>query len=344
MNRTLKAGVIGLGFMGRSHIAHLEKLPYVQVVAIADAEPARLENEATVSGNIKLPAPSLDFKSVQRFRDGRDLIAQADVDFVDICLPTDLHAELTILAAEAGRHILVEKPMALTSQEAQRMVDAAQRNGVELMVAQCVRFWPEYQYLKETVTSGRLGKLLKAEFTRRSSAPVWAWQRWMMDARRSGGAALDLHIHDVDFVNHLLGTPVQLYATGARTPVTGGYDVITSMYTYADGASVTIDGGWYAAPSFGFGATYLAVFEGGIVRYNGTAQPTLMVYRNEGGAPEVPDVAGDAYYNEIEFFTKCLAEGRSPATFLPASSSLQSLRLVEAEIRSIEAGAPVKMA
>jgi predicted dehydrogenase len=343
MTRTLKAGVIGLGFMGRTHIANLEKMPNVEVVAIADAEPARRANDAPVAGNIKLPAPTVDFTRLQQFSDGRDLIAQADVDFVSICLPTNLHAEFAILAAESGRHVVVEKPMALSTQEAQRMVDAAHRNHVELMVAQCVRFWPEFTFLRDAVKDGRMGKLLNAEFTRRSSQPVWSWQRWMNDASRSGGAILDLHIHDVDFMNHMLGMPAQVYATGTRTAVTGGYDLVSALFSYPNGVSVRIEGGWYFTPAFGFNAAFQGVFEKGIIRYNGAASPHLTVLRNDSAEVETPETTGDAYYNELEFFVNCLLEGKSAASFLPPESSMQSLQLVEAEIASMESGKPVQM-
>jgi predicted dehydrogenase len=220
------------------------------------------------------------------------------------------------------------------------MVEAAKRNGVELMVAQCLRFWPEYVYLKETVDSGRMGKLVKAEFVRRAAKPVWTWDGWMTDAVRSGGAMLDLHVHDVDYVNYLLGKPSRLYARALKTPATGGYDLVSALYTYEGGPEVLVDASWYQATTFDFRASYLAVFEEGLLHFDSTRKPTLHEHRVGQEVKEV-SLEGDAYYRELEFFVNCLIEGRSPATVVAPESARQSLELIEAERRSAEAGQPV---
>jgi predicted dehydrogenase len=339
--RRLRAGVIGLGFMGRHHVSQLETLPEVEVVAIADVEPARRHNKASISGNISLPSPDTDFSTLQVFDDGRELIKQADVDFVDVCAPSYLHAELAVLAAEAGRHIITEKPMALTSADADRMIAAAHDNRVELMAAQCVRFWPEYTYLREMVETGHLGRLLRSDFARRSAQPAWSWQGWMNDARRSGGAIFDLHIHDVDFVNYLLGLPVQVYATGVRTAASGGYDLISALFTYDEGPVVSIDAGWYLTPAYRFNSSFQAVFEGGIVRYDGMSRPTLSVFYNDRAEPDNPAVSGDAYFLELAYFTGRLAAAERGASAHPPESSRQSVFLVECEIASIERGTTI---
>jgi predicted dehydrogenase len=339
--RRLRAGVIGLGFMGRHHIVQLEKLPQVELVAVADKEPARRHNKATISGNISLPSPDTDFSTLQVFDDGQELIRQADVDFVDVCAPSYLHAELAVLAAEGGRHIITEKPMALTSADADRMIAAARHNCVELMVAQCVRFWPEYVYLRETVDAGRLGRLLRADFARRSAQPVWSWQGWMNDARRSGGAIFDLHIHDVDFVNHLLGLPAQVYATGVRTAASGGYDLISAIFTYDKGPAVSIDAGWYLTPAYRFNSSFQAVFEEGIVRYDGMSRPTLSIFYNDRAEPDIPTLSGDPYFLELAYFIGRLAAAERGLSAHPPESSRQSVYLVECEIASIESGVTV---
>ncbi len=338
MKDEIRVGVIGLGFMGRAHVANYERLAKAKIVAVADADPARRAGRADVVGNIEVPLPALNVSEYQVFADGKDLIEEADVDLVDICLPTYLHAEFAERAANAGRHVVVEKPMALSSAQCTRMIEAAQRNGVELMVAQCLRFWPEYQYLKQAIDSGRLGKLMKAEFVRRSARPIWTWDGWMVDAERSGGAMLDLHVHDVDFVNYALGKPGRLYARAIRTDVTGGYDLVSALYSYDDGPEVLVDAAWYKPESFAFRASYLAVFENGLLHFDGSAKPSLHLHRT-GEEPEGISLEGDAYYRELEFFVDCLIEGRSPSEVIPPESARQSIELVEAERRSSEAGA-----
>ncbi|OQA47114.1 MAG: Inositol 2-dehydrogenase [Chloroflexi bacterium ADurb.Bin325] len=332
--RRLRGGMIGLGFMGRHHVGQYEKLPQVELVAIADADPVRLHNKATIEGNIDLPQPKINFAALQAFADGRDLIAQADVDFVDIATPSYLHAEMAVLAAEAGRHILVEKPMALNSADAERMIAAARANNVRLMVAQVVRFWPEYLYLKEVYTSKRLGRLMHAEFIRRGSRPRWSWRKWMSEVEHSGGAPFDLHIHDVDYVHYLLGEPQKITARHIVSPGSTGHDIMTAQFEYPDGLTVAVDGGWYAPARYGFYSAYEAVFEQGIVRYHGGAQPTLTVMRNDTDEVETPSVSGDPYEAEILFFVRALQDGSDPAEQHPPESSLAAVRLIERELAS----------
>jgi predicted dehydrogenase len=264
------------------------------------------------------------------------------VDFVDICTPSDLHAEMAILAAQAGRHVVVEKPMALSSADAQRMAAAAHAASVNLMVAQVVRFWPEYLYLRDTIASGRLGRLMAAEFVRRGSRPRWSARDWFSDVKRSGGAIFDLHVHDVDFVNYLLGAPCAIQAAGVRSPEATGHDLVAARFTYPEGLSVTVDGGWYAPGNYGFYARYEAVFEKGVVRYHGGMQPTLTVMRND-DTVETPAVSGDPYEAELRYFAECLLQGCNSAEQHPPESSVASLRLVEAEIQSMATGQPVRL-
>lgn len=163
----------------------------------------------------------------------------------------------------------------------------------------------------------------------------------MRDAECSGGAILDLHIHDVDFVNYLLGTPSRIYASGIRTPSTGGYDLVTALYSYDGGPEITLRCAWYSTPARRFYAGYLAVFEQGVVVYDSNAKPTLTLLRNESGEAEPLDVSGDAYFNELAFFVDTLTKGESPAAIISAESAKHSLELVELEIRSIETASPV---
>ena len=338
MKESIRVGVIGLGFMGRAHVAHYENMPNATVVAVADADPHRRQGGADVAGNIAVPLAPLDVSRYQVFADGRDLVEKADVDLVDICLPTYLHADFAVAAANAGKHVVVEKPMALSSAEAERMIAAARAKHVELMVAHCLRFWPEYVYLKELIDTKRFGKLVKAEFVRRSSKPIWTWQGWMTDAKRSGGAMLDLHIHDVDYVNYVLGRPKHLYARAIRTDATGGYDLVTSQYSYEGGPEITLDAAWYQVATYGFRATFLALFEGALVRMDSSAQPSLHLHQVGSAQPEVIELKGDAYYSELAFLVDCLLTGKSPATVIPPESAKQSIELVEAEQRSSETG------
>ncbi|MCL5998257.1 MAG: Gfo/Idh/MocA family oxidoreductase, partial [Chloroflexi bacterium] len=203
----INVGIVGMGGMGWFHASKYFLLPNVKIAAIADLSPDRLEAKNAVQINIDGDQRPVDFSTVARYGDAGDLIAQADVDVVDVCLPTDVHARYAIQALQQGRHVLCEKPMALTLEDAGAMVDAARTANRRLMIAQCIRFWPEYRFLRDCVQDGRYGKLLSLSLTRVGGQPGWSSRNWFLDPVRSGGPIHDLHIHDVDFVNYLLGKP-----------------------------------------------------------------------------------------------------------------------------------------
>jgi predicted dehydrogenase len=172
----IRIGIIGMGGMGWFHASRYFQIPGVQLAAIADCRPDRLEAQHAVQINIENKLAPPDLSGVARFSDGAALIAQAGVDVIDICLPTFLHARFAIAALKAGRHVLCEKPMALNLEDAQAMIAAAREAKRKLMIAQCIRFWPEYQYLQQTVQSGALGPLLALNLVRMGGRPQgWGW-------------------------------------------------------------------------------------------------------------------------------------------------------------------------
>jgi predicted dehydrogenase len=316
----------------------------VSVTAIADLVPERLEAKDAVQINIAGDQRPVDFSQVARYGEAADLIDQANVDVVDICLPTDLHARYAMRALQRGRHVLCEKPMALTLEDARAMVDTAQAANRLLMIAQCIRFWPEYLFLRDCVHDGRYGKLLSLTLTRVGGQPGWSSRNWFLDPARSGGPIHDLHIHDVDFVNYLLGKPQRLYCSARKTNVTGTYDIIHTVFNYDSGPQVHIHAGW-SAPQMPFLAVYDAWFERGFVRLDSRQDPALQVFEDPAkvvGLPAKYDHAYDAYYNEIAYFVKCIEQGVAPSE-CPPESACESLGLIKKAIESIETGQSVAL-
>jgi predicted dehydrogenase len=331
-----------MGVMGWFHASQYARLDGIELTAIADVDPARLEAREEVIGNITREGGSIDLESVARYTDASALIAEAGVDLVDVCLPTYLHAHYTIEALEAGRHVLCEKPMALTLEDADRMVDASERAKRRLMIAQCVRFWPEYMHLRQVVREGTYGKLLSLNMYRIGGRPVWSPENWFLDPARSGGPIRDLHIHDVDYVHSLLGAPDRVQAVGRRSEPTGSYDVIHAVYSYDTGPQVHLHAGWSMA-QVPFQAGYDAWFERGFLRYDPKHDPPLIVFDDlvhVNGHPAEYE-RGNAYYNEIAYFCACVADDAFPAE-CPPRSARGSLALIEREIASIESGETVR--
>src|SRR5262249_35078027 len=159
------------------------------------------------------------------------LLADPAVELVDICLPTDMHKPAALAALAAGKHVLVEKPIALSVADADEVIAAAERAGRLLMVGQVLRFFPEFAYIRQCRDRGHYGDLLAGHFKRVISRPNWSGDDWFADVSRTGGAVVDLHIHDSDFVQHLLGMPDEVSATGV-TSTGDQVDYLVTLYRY----------------------------------------------------------------------------------------------------------------
>jgi len=337
----VRVGIIGLGGMGSMHFGCYESIPEAEVVAVADIQKERLRaGESSVEINIGAGKAAIDPKKHRLYGTPDELIADPEIDMVDICLPTFLHAEYTIKALAAGKHVLCEKPMALSYEQCQQMLEAAEKSAGKLMIGQCLRFFPEYEYLNETVESGRFGRLLQLEMWRGGTPPDWGWDNWFMDHTRSGGFILDLHVHDADFVQYLLGRPRAVCSTGA-VGGSGGYDVVDTIYIYDEKIAVRACANMTMPKAFGFEARFLATFEKGCLRQSSSDPHHLVEITDEGSRhPELPEK--DGYREEIAYFVQCIENDELPAMVMPESSAF-SVRLAEAERESIETGRIVEL-
>lgn len=250
-------------------------------------------------------------------RDIAKVIADPTVDAVDICLPTNLHAPVAIEALRAGKHVLVEKPMAIDKDAAWQMIAQAKKQKRVLMVAQVLRFFPMYLALRELLLSGRTGKPCWAMFRRRCAAPAWA--AWMTDPEQSGGGVFDLLIHDIDLCLHLFGKPESVTATGYEA-LANGVDVITAELHYSSGLNTVITGGWHHLKSYPFSMEYTVVTENGTAEYSSLGcAPTL--YLADGGVEMLAMKEQDGYRSEIEYFLDCCRRGESPSLCPPVESA-----------------------
>ena len=329
----IRIGILGMGGMGWFHASRYFQIPGAKITAIADVRPERLESRNAVPINIENKMVPPDLSEVQRFADGDSLIARANVDVIDICLPTYLHAEYTVRALKAGRHVICEKPMALNVKDANRMIAASREAGRKLMIAQCIRFWPEYQFLQKTIHNGDFGRLLALNLQRIGGRPVgWGFENWFMDPARSGGTLYDLHIHDVDYVNAVLGAPQRLTASARQASPGAACEIIHSVFEYSDGPQVSIQAGW-SEVQIPFKAGYDAWFEKGFLRYDPGAASPLVIFDDANRLHEQPADCppGDAYLNEIQYFLDCVQLDREPLTCPPELA--RDLLLLLAQIR-----------
>jgi len=338
-----KIAIIGLGFMGTMHAQIYAQLRRARIVAVVDKQTTKAKRNLEKLG---LEAPV--FKTLE------DMLSRCAVDVVDICLPTDLHAPFARKAIAAEKHVFCEKPLALTESDGRKIAAAAKKIGVFFQVGQCIRFWPEYQAFEAFVKSGKAGKLLSLSLQRRAARPSYSVDDWLNNGKRSGGGALDLHIHDTDFIHHLLGKPDAVTSVGTKDQT--GWSHIFTTYHFKN-VAVTAEGGWNYPVIWGFQMAFQATFEQGAVEFDSGANPTLCITQGNGkkrplpyknpetgesstGAGNISSLGG--YYNELATFIACLERKRAPK-IATSDQAADSLATTLAELQSAATGRTIKL-
>ena len=329
--------------MAVAHLRAYLDVAGIEVGALCNPSGRNLDGDfSDVHGNVGTEEPvKLDMTGIATYRSLDDLLADDSIDLIDITTPTFLHHEQALAALASGKHVLCEKPMARTSQQAKEIAEAAQAAKGFFMPAMCLRFWPEWKWVKDAIDDGRFGVPLSARFRRVAEAPAWG-QNSFLDGEKSGGGLLDLHIHDADFAAYCFGRPTHVYAQG-HTKVSGEIDHVLAQYTVNCSAAVSAEGSWAMAKGFGFNMAYTVNFENATVDYDlarGDDALKLFVPDNE---PEVLKLdAGDGYTAQVAHFVESIQNSTAPS-IVNAQDGLTSVELCEAAKRSIEAGERVEI-
>ncbi len=330
----VKVGVVGLGMMGFTHLDAYAEMADVEVIALADSNAKRLNGEERPGGNIQGQARGgFDFSKVKKYTTAQELINDPEVQVVDICVPTPGHLPWCEAAFKNKKHVLVEKPLARTAADAQKIVDMAAAAGVFAMPAHCMRFWPGWTWLKETVSSAKYGKVLSASFKRAASHPGGGFYQ---DGAACGGAALDLHIHDADFVLHLFGMPVSVSSVGYSN-ISGEPDHLFTQYHFPNGPVVTAEGSWAMTVGYPFCMQYTVNFEKATAVFDISAENPLRLFEAGKEPQAIALPKGMGYTAEIAYFIQCVKAGQAPSIVTLADGA-NAIRLVEAEVCSVKAG------
>ena len=329
----LRIGIVGWGFMGKMHFRCYKSDTNVEVTAICDADAKQLQNSSGVAGNISGAEDDLDLSNIALYSDLSKMLAEEKLDALSIASPTFLHASQTIEALNAGVHVFCEKPMALNSGDCREMAEVAKQSGKTLQIGHCIRFWPEYVQAKEIIDSQKYGKVSAATFQRLSLTPTWSWDNCFLDGKRSGGAMLDLHIHDTDYVQYVFGMPKEVFSRGVIGP-SGEFDHTVTQYLYGNDCVITAEGGWIMAPGFGFEMSFKIMLEKVTLVYSSAQEPTFRIFPIDGETiiPEIP--TGDGYSFEIQHFVDTLSGKAVPSIITPEQSG-DSVKIIEAEKESI---------
>jgi UDP-N-acetylglucosamine 3-dehydrogenase len=328
----ISVAILGAGFMGGAHAANYKRLEdRVRVHTVAARSVERAAKVADVVGAV----PTTDLEQA---------VSDPQLDAVDICLPTSLHRPWTERALAAGKHVFLEKPIALTAEDADAVVDAAARHGAVLVVGLVLRFWPEYVELQRRVVSGDLGRP-RAVSTYRLSPPI-DWNDWMADPEQSGGVCVDLLVHDFDQMNWLLGEPRRVLA---REPLPGHVQALVEY----DGATGLAEGSVAMPRSYPFSSSIRVLCEGGSAEYAfsaaavegegniGASESARGLRITAGDAPSVtiPVESADPWGPAIAYFVDCV-EQRRQSEQGTADQARQALLVSLAANRSLETGRP----
>lgn len=331
-------GIVGLGFMGTTHIKAYRQVPEACVAVVCDSGHVPVDGDLSgISGNIGDGSTvRLDMSRVAVYRDIRDLLANPDIDLVDLCVPTRAHPSMAIMALQAGKHVICEKPMARTAALGREIVEAAALARGFFMPAMCMRFWPQWLWVKRAIDRGAFGKVLAARFRRVCEPPAWSREMYLNGAQ-SGGALMDLHIHDADFVQYCFGRPMSVYSRGMSV-ISGSIDYILTQYQVACGAVVSAEGGWIMSDGFGFNMAYTVIFENATVDYDLVRGPDALRLFEKGRSPlTITCDAWDGYVGELKHMIDSIVGGHPP-TVVSAADGLSAVEICEAEERSVRSG------
>lgn len=329
-----KVGLIGCGWITRSHRdAYAELRKRGEEIEIAACCDIRTELTESFKGKARIYG---DYTELLQAEAGK-------LDFVDICLPTFLHAPAAIAAMDLGYNVLCEKPMAISAEAAQEMCDAAKRNNRLLMIAHSKRFRPVFDVVKAYVEEKKLGEVKYAHFTNEGGTPDWSWEGWHFDEKRSGGVLLDL-VHDADLIQHFFGMPKTVSCAAHKNWPGSGYDRGTITYLYDNDVYVTSDLDW-TSQSFKYGNnSKIIVFENGYLVYGWYGgREVFLAVDKDGKETALPLDNTSSYYREIRYYLDCLRDGKS-VDFCPPEESRNDVRMVMAEYRSADnGGMPVEI-
>lgn len=325
----LRIGLIGCGGMGLTHASAYKLLSdTVKVVAVADVVKEKAEQAAELVGAEKI------------YSTGEELLANEKLDYIDICIPTYLHASHAVMAMEKGMNVFLEKPVCMNEEEAQLLLETQKKTGAIVQIGLCLRFNDSFNYLKKLVVDKTYGELLSGTFQRCSPKPTWSWENWYMDHEKSGTVALDLHVHNVDYIRYIMGEPDNVSVSVTRG-VEGKIEQIFAIYNYGS-AVILAEDGWDFHESFPFSETFRVKFEKATVTFN---HEGITVYTEDGQTIK-PDLKPEfdsnldvginvsdlgEYFNELKYFTETLNAGKVPDV-APLEEGIKSVRLIWKEI------------
>ena len=301
----IKYGMVGTGMMAHAHIDGLSAngTNNVSFIAVCGRNKEKCDAFASQYG-------------LKAYYDFDQMLKDDNIDAIDVCTPSFTHEQYAVSAAKARKHVLIEKPVAFTIEAAQNIYNAAEENNVKIMVAQLLRFWPEYVKIKELVDNGILGDIITIYAARLGQAPTWA--DWYKYPEKSGETLMNLTLHDIDYVHYLLGKAKSIYSAGAKDRY-DSYNDVMNIIKFESGANVLIDGSLTMTPGYPFSmhmrvlgskATVEFSYKAGENLDADSCKTSLILYLpEESGGKEIDYKKYDAYGLEVQYFADCIQDG-----------------------------------
>jgi len=340
----VRIGIVGVGFMGMIHFLAVRKVKGARVTAICSRDPKKLAGDwRGIRGNFGPPGEQMNLTGIKKYASLEDLLGDPGIDLVDVCNPTHLHAETAIAALQAGKHVLVEKAIALEPREADAMVRAAKKAKRMLMVAHVLPFFPEFGYAAEVIRAGTYGRMLGGHFKRIISKPDWSAD--IGDAAKTGGPAVDLHIHDTHFIGLVCGVPRKVFSSGVVR--NGVVEYLTTQYLYGrSGPAVSCSSGAVAQKGREFVHGYEIYLEKATLVYeSGTAPLTVLTADGKATQPKLKGgtEATAGFRAEIQTAVNGIQSGKEP-DLLSGQLARDALMLCHEECQSVLTGKAVSVA
>ncbi|MEG1813568.1 MAG: Gfo/Idh/MocA family oxidoreductase [Clostridia bacterium] len=328
----LNVAVVGSGYIGLSHIEAYKALDGAQVVCVINRSKEKNEKGVCAAG-----APCKAYTSLE------EALKEEVIDLVDVCTPTNTHEQFVIEAANAGRHVLCEKPVTFEMDAFDRMSEACAKNGVRFMVAQVARWWPEFQVIKDCVDAGKLGKIHMIYEKRLAQHPTWS--AWHRKPEVSGGGLYDMNVHDIDFLYTLFGMPERVYATGWKSP-SGCWNHVATNISWKDGTRAICETSLEMTGNFPFSIEFRGCGDKGTIAYSLTAGHNIKDGERgfdfnfyPAGTETVEALEakqGDMFVGEIGGFIDAINAGTPAPVTLEQSRAV--LKIVLAIRKSLEEG------
>jgi predicted dehydrogenase len=329
--------------MGMIHYLAARKLQGARVEAVCSRDEKKLAGDwRSIQGNFGPRGEMMDLSALKKYRRLEEMLTDPDIDLVDVCNPTHLHPQTAVAALRAGKHVLVEKAIALAPEDADAMLAAARQAKRLLMVAHVLPFFPEFAYAAQAVRGGQYGKLLGGHFKRVISRPDWSAE--IGDASKTGGPAVDLHIHDTHFIGLVCGVPGRVFSSGLEAG--GAVEYLTTQYLYGPGGPcVSCASGALAQKGRPFVNGYEIYLEKATLVYeSGTAPLTVLIADGKVEQPQLPGggEATAAFTAEIQAAVDGVTIGREP-DLLSGKLARDALVLCHRECESVRSGVPVEV-